>query len=74
MIGQKKRHSILEVVVNTSVGYVVSFFTNMFALPLFGVSVSTSQNLKLGVIFTLISIIRSYVLRRIFNRLHAFGK
>jgi hypothetical protein len=49
------------------VGYIVAVVANLTVLPAFGYQVTIFDGAAIGVIFTLISLIRSYVLRRIFN-------
>lgn len=68
-IGQKKSHSITESVINVVVGFGINFTANMLIFPLFGWTINVKQNITLGLIYTLISIVRSYVLRRLFNRI-----
>jgi accessory gene regulator protein AgrB len=68
IMAQLKRHSFLESVANVAVGYGVALLSQIIIFPLFGIQVSLKDNLMIGVFFTVISIIRSYVLRRIFNR------
>ncbi|MDA0782403.1 MAG: hypothetical protein O2942_09100 [Proteobacteria bacterium] len=65
--GQKKLHSFIEVFTNTFIGYLIAVFTQMIVFPLFEIKVSVSENMLIAVIFTVVSIIRSYVLRRVFN-------
>jgi hypothetical protein len=65
---QLKRHSLLESVVNVSVGYFVALASQLAVFPIFGIKVTLRENLVIGLFFTVISIARSYVLRRIFNR------
>lgn len=65
---QLKRHSAIEAITNICVGYGINFTANMVILPLFGFDISVAQNLFLGTLYTVISLIRSYVLRRVFNR------
>lgn len=67
---QSKRHSAVEAVANTTVGYGVAVMIQVVILPQFGVSLPLSDNLKIGLWFTAISIVRSYALRRAFNRWH----
>lgn len=70
---QTAKGSALEAVTNTAVGFSVNFTANLILLPLFGFSALTIRsNIIIGVIYTFISIIRSYVLRRVFNRLRIF--
>ena len=53
------------------VGYGINFVANLLILPLFGFNVTLTQNLAIGAIFTAISIVRSYLIRRYFNaKLH----
>lgn len=64
---QSKRSSFIEALVNVVIGYWVSFAANALVLPHFGFNITLSQNLMIGFIFTLISIVRSYCIRRWFN-------
>lgn len=66
--GQTRRGSLLESLANIAVGYSINYVANMLIFPLFGWNLSTRENLTLGVIYTAISLARSYTLRRIFNR------
>jgi hypothetical protein len=45
----------------------------MAVFPLFGIRVTLSANLAIGAAFTIVSIVRSYVLRRLFERLRMRG-
>jgi uncharacterized membrane protein YgaE (UPF0421/DUF939 family) len=65
---QSRRGSIVETLTNVIVGLVVSFIANLVIFPLLGWEISTSQNILLVIFYTVVSIIRSYALRRIFNR------
>ncbi len=69
MKGQIKSHSFVEAILNTAIGFIISMAANMIVLPWFGFKVSMTQAFNIGVIFTFISIIRSYILRRLFNRI-----
>ena len=66
---QSRRLSLLESLANVLVGYGVAVVTQLMVFPLFGLVASVSQNLGLGLIFTGISLIRSYLLRRLFEAL-----
>ena len=66
---QSKKHSALEAVANVAIGYLVSVAANVVVLPLFGYAVSVADGFAIGLVFTAISLVRSYVLRRAFNRL-----
>ena len=66
-MSQTKTQSAVESAANVSIGYVVSLAANATILPLFGISISASENLAIGAIYTAISIVRSYFVRRAFN-------
>ena len=68
MTGQTRRHSLLESCVNVAVGYLVAVGSQAVILPLFGIRATFRENLEIGAWFTAISLARSFVLRRLFNR------
>ena len=68
---QSRRHSVIEAAANVAIGYGINFVANLAVLPLFGLAVSARDAAGIGLVFTGISLARSYVLRRAFNRLHA---
>lgn len=66
---QSKLMSFAESLVSVLIGYSVAILSQVIIFPMFGIDVSMSDNLIIGGIFTVISIIRSYIVRRIFNYL-----
>lgn len=66
---QSRAMSLLEAVTNVVVGYALAIATQFAVFPLFGVTMRTRQMLIMGLVFTAVSIVRSYALRRLFNRL-----
>lgn len=66
---QTRWMSLVESMANVVVGYVVAVATQILVFPLFGMHPTFSQNLWIGLIFTVVSITRSYVLRRGFEAL-----
>ena len=66
---QSRLMSFIEAWANVFVGYWVSVAANYVVLPWFGFHVSAGQAIGIGVIFTAISLVRSYLLRRWFNRM-----
>lgn len=66
---QSKRNSAFEATTNVIIGYLVSVLANVLILPLFGYKVTIGDSFAIGLAFTVVSLVRSYVLRRIFNRL-----
>ena len=72
--GQSRRGSIVEAWINIVIGFGVNFVANLFFLPLVGAKFTMLDNLSLGFIYTSISIVRSYAVRRFFNaRIHNFA-
>ncbi len=69
-MSQTRRQSLIEAVINIVVGFGINTALNFTVFPLFGWHISLQQNIALGVIYTLVSIVRSCCLRRVFNRLH----
>lgn len=68
-MAQTKWGSFVEAWANIFVGFSINFFANLWILPWFGFHVTPSSAFLIGVIFTVISLARSYVLRRWFNGL-----
>ena len=66
---QSRLMSLVESLANVLVGYGVAVATQMAVFPLFGLAVTVTENLLIGLIFTVVSIVRSYSLRRGFEAL-----
>jgi hypothetical protein len=66
---QSRLMSAIEACANVAVGYGIAFGTQIVVFPLFGIDVSLSDNFVIGLMFTAISLGRSFLLRRAFNRL-----
>lgn len=66
---QSRTMSLVESVANVAVGYGVAVVTQILIFPIFGLHTTPAQNLKLGAIFTVVSIARSFALRRVFEAL-----
>lgn len=71
-MSQTKLGSFAEAWANIAVGFSINYVANLLVLPLFGLNVTPADAFGIGVIFTVISLVRSYVLRRWFNGLR-FG-
>ncbi|WP_208451197.1 DUF7220 family protein [Burkholderia anthina] len=68
-MSQTKRGSFIEAMTNTAIGYGINYTANLVIFPFFGMHISPKANILLGLIYTGISIVRGYVLRRCFNRM-----
>jgi hypothetical protein len=66
-VKQSRAMSLVESVANVIVGYTVAVVTQILIFPIFGLHATLAQNLNLGLVFTVVSIARSYVLRRLFE-------
>ncbi len=70
---QTKTGSMIEACANVAVGYLVAVTSQILVFPLVGIiGVEFHTNLLIGAIFTVISLMRSYILRRWFNSLKFF--
>lgn len=67
---QSRVMSLVETAVNILVGVGVAMLANAIILPWLGFDISFKQNLIFGVAMTVVSIVRSYGLRRLFEALH----
>ncbi|MDQ2139552.1 hypothetical protein RBI14_15410 [Alcaligenaceae bacterium B3P038] len=65
--GQSKRSSAVEAVVNVAIGLMVSMAANAVVFPLYGFQPSLADNVGITLIYTAISLVCSYYLRRAFN-------
>lgn len=73
-MSQSRAMSLVEALTNVVVGYALAVATQVAVFPLVGVEIRTRQMLVVGLVFTVVSIVRSYVLRRLFNRLGSRGQ
>ncbi len=64
---QSRAMSLVESIANVIVGFGVAVVTQILIFPIFGLHTTLAQNLKMGAIFTIVSIARSFVLRRLFE-------
>ncbi len=64
---QSRLMSLVESAANVFVGYGVAVVTQILIFPIFGLHTTLAQNLKMGAIFTVVSIARSFALRRVFE-------
>lgn len=65
---QSKLESLYEASINIFIGFVIAFISQLVFFPIVGIEVTLDQNFILTVLFTLVSIIRTYIVRRYFNK------
>lgn len=66
---QSRTMSLVEAIANVAVGFGVAVLAQIVVFPIFGLHMPFTDNLLIGVIFTAVSIGRSYALRRLFEAL-----
>jgi hypothetical protein len=64
---QSRLESFVEAWVNIVIGFGVSLLAQIIIFPLFGIDIEMWENLSIAAFFTVISLVRSYLLRRYFN-------
>jgi hypothetical protein len=65
--------SLIEAIANVAVGFAIALLTQILVFPLFGLQVSLAENLAIGSLFTLASLCRLFVLRRVFEAIRVHG-
>lgn len=71
---QSQMSSLIEQVLQVGTGFLISLlFWAYIIVPLWDIPVSFGDNLVITAMFTILSITRGYVFRRIFNRLTAIA-
>ena len=68
--GQSRRMSMIEAASATATSYCVAIGCQLVIYPLFDIHVTLTQNFALAAVFTLISLVRGYMVRRVFNYIH----
>jgi membrane protein implicated in regulation of membrane protease activity len=67
-MNQTKLGSFYEACINVAIGFGINFGFNLVILPIVGLPrPSMAQNFLMGVLFTVVSVARSYLIRRFFN-------
>lgn len=71
---QSRAMSLVESVANVIVGYGVAVTTQLVVFPWFGLPARLDDAMAIGAIFTIISILRSFLLRRVFEAVRVCGQ
>lgn len=64
---QSRKMSLIELIFNLSLGYVMSIMVFYFLIPVFGMKTNINDSMIITMIFTILSLIRGYFVRRLFN-------
>lgn len=70
---QSRRMSFTEALANVAVGYGMAVVTQIGVFPHFGLETTMFENLTIGAIFTAVSVVRSYPLRRMFETIRIYS-
>lgn len=70
---QSRLMSAVEAVTNVAVGFGVAVLTQALVFPLFGIHATMGEHLAIGGVFTVVSVVRSYALRRLFEAVRVRG-
>jgi hypothetical protein len=65
---QSRWNALLEAAANVVAGLVLSFLLQLALFRIMDITASIGQNLLLTIAFSILSLFRSYVLRRMFDR------
>lgn len=66
---QSKKYSFIESLTNVFIGLIISFLVQLAIYPILNIEVKLHQNIIITLVFTVVSILRGYVLRRFFNKI-----
>lgn len=64
---QSRAMSLIEAITNVVVGYVLAIITQILVFPWFGITAQMEEHLAIGLAFLGVSLVRSYLLRRLFE-------
>lgn len=67
-MAQTRKGSLVEAITNTAIGFLVAFASQMVIFPMFDIHVPLSSNIGITALFTLVSVARQFVVRRLWVR------
>ncbi|MBO6885469.1 MAG: hypothetical protein JJ869_18100 [Marivita sp.] len=70
---QSRKMSLVEAVTNVAVGYVLAVITQIMVFPWFGLDAAVGEHLAIGLAFVGVSLVRGYLLRRLFEAIRVRG-
>jgi len=65
--GQTRAGSLAEAVTNVVAGFLMALLGQQLIPPLFAIHIGLAAHFGIASLFTLLSLVRSYLLRRLFN-------
>jgi hypothetical protein len=70
---QTRKGSLAESLMNAAIGYGTALASQIIVFPWFAINIPLSSNIAIGLIFTAVSIVRGFALRRLFEVLRVRG-
>ena len=70
MLGQKKTHSLIEAATSTAIGLGIGLIGQLVIFYFENIQVTFGTNIRILLFMTILSMIRSFYVRRIFNWFH----
>ena len=71
---QKRVASLIEAATNAIVGYGLAIATQIAVFPWFGLETGLTEHLTIGLVFVGVSLVRGYLLRRLFERIRVANR
>lgn len=65
---QTRKQSLIESLTDKIIGFAISFASTFIIFPLVGFESNSGKNLVITLFFTVVSVVRGYVVRRFFNK------
>lgn len=66
--GQSRLQSAVETVTSVALGFLLSLGLQVLLMRLYGITTDISRDAQIVLCFTVLSLLRTYFLRRFFNR------
>ncbi len=67
---QTRHHSATETLLSTVIGFIISFMLTIHLLPWWGFKPTPGEAIEISIIYTIVSLLRGYGIRRMFNKYH----
>ena len=64
---QSRVQSPIEAMANVAIGWLIALGTQLLVFPAVGLQATLAQHLGISAVFTAVSLMRTYALRRLFN-------
>ena len=71
---QSRVMSMIEAATNVVVGYLLAIATQIVVFPWFGIETGLAEHMTIGLAFVVVSLLRGYALRRLFEVIRVSGQ